>query len=247
MTQTRKPTAQSDEDTTKSITATTRGSGGGATTAMRVIVPLQGVVQGRGGLVLGSVIPCALFYFLQFYLKRNRSGGPTTPPPAETTTSPSADQLEEVSSGLQRVQSRLLLSPRGSGSPAPISSRANSIVKQADGPYYVGLNRVSEDPYDETSNPDGIIQLGLAENKLSLDLVQGWLVENGKDAFDGQDLSIILQAVAGFMSQVMERPVSFNPSRIVLTAGATPAIEMLTFCLADAGNAYLVPSPYYPE
>ena len=46
---------------------------------MRIVVPLQGVVQGRGGLVLGSLIPCALFYFLQLYIKRNR------PPPGSPT------------------------------------------------------------------------------------------------------------------------------------------------------------------
>jgi aminotransferase len=48
------------------------------------------------------------------------------------------------------------------------------------------------------------------------------------------------------MSQIMENAVSFNPSLMVLTAGANPAIEMLSFCLADSGNAFLVPTPYYP-
>ncbi|KAA8522307.1 hypothetical protein F0562_012980 [Nyssa sinensis] len=250
-------TTQPDEDSTKPTTTTT--SGGGATTAMRVIVPLQGVVQGRGGLVLGSVIPCALFYFLQFYLKRNRSG-PTTPPSPPARSS-SFGQLTEVTSGLHRVQSRSVVSPRGSSGPAHISSRANSIARQTDNPYYVGLKRVSDDPYDESSNPDGVIQLGLAENRLSLDLVQDWLADNAKDSIIGRDLSIsgiatyqpldglmeLKVAVASFMSQVMERSVSFNPSQIVLTAGATPAIETLSFCLADAGNAFLVPSPYYPD
>ncbi|XP_059661684.1 1-aminocyclopropane-1-carboxylate synthase 6-like isoform X2 [Cornus florida] len=249
MTRTRIPIAQPDEDTTKPTT-NTAGGGGGATTAMRVIVPLQGVVQGRGGLVLGSVIPCALFYFWQLYLKRNRSD--PQPPPSEVT---------ELSSGLSRSQSRSVLSPRGSSGPAYISSRANSIGKQADSPYHVGLKRVSENPYDEASNPDGVIQLGLAENKLSLDLVQDWLAKNAKDSIIGRDLSIsgiasyqpfdglmeLKVAVAGFMSQVMEGSVSFSPSQIVLTAGATPAIEMLSFCLADVGNAFLVPSPYCPE
>lgn len=58
---------------------------------------------------------------------------------------------------------------------------------------------------------------------------------------------LLLQAVAGFMSQVMDGSVSFNPSQIVLTAGASPAIEILSFCVADPGNAFLVPSPYCPE
>lgn len=48
------------------------------------------------------------------------------------------------------------------------------------------------------------------------------------------------------MSRVTGRTVTFDPSQIVLTAGATPAIEMLSFCLADSGNALLVPTPYYP-
>ncbi|CAL2259706.1 unnamed protein product [Prunus armeniaca] len=93
--------------------------------------------------------------------------------------------------------------------------------------------KVSEDPYDELGNPDGVIQLGLDENKLSLDLVRDWLVENAEDAilgggepgisgiacyqpFDGfMELKV---AVAGFMSQVMKNSVFFNPSQIVLTA-----------------------------
>ncbi|XP_022865543.1 probable aminotransferase ACS10, partial [Olea europaea var. sylvestris] len=49
------------------------------------------------------------------------------------------------------------------------------------------------------------------------------------------------------MSQVIEKPMFFNPAQIVLTAGATPAIEILSFCLADPGNAFLAPSPYYPD
>ncbi|TYH07088.1 hypothetical protein ES288_A08G205100v1 [Gossypium darwinii] len=240
-------------------------TGGGGGTAMRVIVPLQGVVQGRGGLVLGSIIPCALFYFLQFYLKRNRDdpddkneSNSTSQNP--TTRSPSSEHLTELP-GLTRSLSRALLSPRNSG-PVSISARVSGIVKGGDSPYYMGLKRVKEDPYDELDNPNGVIQLGLAENKLSLDLVKDWLAENAREAIlgNGKELSVsgiapyqpfdglmeFKVAVAGFMSQVMENAVSFNPSQMVLTAGATPAIEILSFCLADTGNAFLVPTPYYP-
>lgn len=152
-----------DEDS-RAAARTSSGGGGGWGTAMRVIVPLQGVVQGRGGLVLGSVIPCALFYFLQLYLKRNRSRPSPTPPPSPSS---SAEHLADVSTaGLQRSQSRAHLSPRGSAGPAHVSSRAGSILKGGDTPDIVGLKRVEEDPYDELANPDGIIQLGLAENKV---------------------------------------------------------------------------------
>lgn len=130
-------------------------------TTMRVIVPLQGVVQGRGGLVLGSVIPCALFYFLQLYLRGRNRSAPTPPPAPE-------DQLPEVDV-LSRSLSRTHLSPRGSGGPTYVSGRASLVARSGDSPCDVGLRKVSEDPYDELRNPDGVIQLGLAENKV------GWV------------------------------------------------------------------------
>lgn len=52
--------------------------------------------------------------------------------------------------------------------------------------------------------------------------------------------------MAGFMSRVMGGGVSFDPSQLLLTSGATAAVEVLCFCLADPGNAFLVPTPYYP-
>lgn len=146
-----------------SSTTTSTGGGGGAAAGMRVIVPLQGVVQGSGGLVLGSVIPCALFYFLQLYLKsRGRGGGRAPPPEIEA---PSTDDAIQPS-GLQRVHSRMLLSPRGQGGPAAVSSRANAIVRQREGPYYEGLKRAEEDVFDEVENPNGVIQLCSTENRV---------------------------------------------------------------------------------
>ncbi|XP_052210234.1 probable aminotransferase ACS12 [Diospyros lotus] len=222
-------------------------STGGGGTAMRLIVPLQGVVQGRGGLILGSLIPCALFYFLQVYLKRHRS------PPK------SPSDIGE----LLRTASRSNLARSASVGRAHVSSRASSIAKSNDSPYYIGLDRVREDAYDELKNPNGIVQLGLAENRLSLDLIDHWLLQNLNVSMlggGGDDLGIsgiatyqpsdglweLKVAMAGFMSQIMGGAVSFNPSQLVLTAGATPAIEILCFCLADQGNAFLVPAPYYP-
>ncbi|XP_074577707.1 1-aminocyclopropane-1-carboxylate synthase 6-like isoform X2 [Curcuma longa] len=224
---------------------------------MRLIVPLQAVVQGRGGLVLGSLIPCALFYFLQFYLRRHRPSSSSSPPPSSSSES----NLPELTS-MHRSFSRNLLSPRGSAGPSRISSRGAALARGDDNPYYVGLKRCAEDPYDASSNPDGFVQLGLAENRLSLDLIRDWLVSNWKDSLllEEQELSVrglatyqphdglmeLKMAVAEFMGQIMQGSISFNPSQLVLTAGATPAVEILSFCLADAGNAFLVPSPYYP-
>lgn len=40
--------------------------------------------------------------------------------------------------------------------------------------------------------------------------------------------------------------MSFDPNNLVLTAGATSANEALVFCLAEKGDAILIPTPYYP-
>ncbi|KAF9668268.1 hypothetical protein SADUNF_Sadunf15G0111300 [Salix dunnii] len=228
-------------------------------TGMRLIVPLQGIVQGRGGLLLGTLIPCALFYFFQLYTKRNRGNSSNTPsnPPSPSSSSPNLAELPRTSSRLS------LFSRVGSSGPVSVSSRASLIVRENDSPYYIGLEKVSKDPYDKVRNPDGIIQLGLSENRLSFDLIEKWMVENVREAMvgrDGEHLSIngiaayqpsdglmeLKVALAGFMSQVMRKVVSLDPSQIVLTAGATPAVEILCFCLADHGNAFLIPTPYYP-
>ncbi|KAM3736429.1 hypothetical protein ACB098_10G163000 [Castanea mollissima] len=127
-----------------------------------------------------------------------------------------------------------------------------SIARLNDSSYYIGLDRVSEDPYHKLDNPNGIIQLGLSENRLSFDLIEKWLSENTKESVmgrDGGDLSIsriapyqpsdelveFKVAMADFICQVMGRAVSFDPSQMILC-----------FCLADPGNAFLVPTPYYP-
>lgn len=121
-----------------------RGPGTGA--VMRVIVPLQGVVQGRGGVVLGSVIPCALFYFLQLYLKRHRS---------------ERAPREEVPPPPRRPS-------RSSRKPVLVSSRAVHVIDDENSPYYRGWQAYKENPYDAEHNPDGIIQMGLAENQVGI-------------------------------------------------------------------------------
>lgn len=55
-----------------------------------------------------------------------------------------------------------------------------------------------------------------------------------------------MQAVANFMSKVRGGRVRFDPDRILMSGGATGANELIMFCLADPGDAFLVPTPYYP-
>ncbi|KAI3888774.1 hypothetical protein MKX03_000070 [Papaver bracteatum] len=90
----------------------------------------------------------------------------------------------------------------------------------------VGLSKVANCMTNWT-NPNGVIQMGLAENQ-------------GKCFFqDYHGLLTFRKAMASFMESVREGRVKFDPERVVLTAGATAANELITFVLADPGDACL--------
>ena len=55
-----------------------------------------------------------------------------------------------------------------------------------------------------------------------------------------------VQALADFMGELRGDKVKFEPHKLVLTAGSTSANETLMFCLAEPGEAFLLPTPYYP-
>ncbi|CAN1778275.1 1-aminocyclopropane-1-carboxylate synthase [Linum perenne] len=128
--------------------------------------------------------------------------------------------------------------------------------------YFDGWKAYDSDPYHHQNNPEGVIQMGLAENQLCFDLVENWVKNNpeasictseGSSGFkdiaifqDYHGLPQFRNAVANFMAKVRGDRVKFDPDRIVMAGGATGAHETLAFCLADPGEALLVPTPYYP-
>ncbi|KAL2517196.1 1-aminocyclopropane-1-carboxylate synthase-like protein 1 [Abeliophyllum distichum] len=128
--------------------------------------------------------------------------------------------------------------------------------------YFDGWKAYDSDPYHPTNNSHGVIQMGLAENQLCFDLIQEWVENNpkasictpeGSNGFkdiaiyqDYHGLPEFRNAVARFMEKVRGNKVKFNPDSIVMSGGATGAHETLAFCLADPGDAFLVPTPYYP-
>ena len=48
-----------------------------------------------------------------------------------------------------------------------LSKVAVSETHGEDSPYFAGWKAYDENPYDETTNPSGVIQMGLAENQVS--------------------------------------------------------------------------------
>ncbi|XP_024987224.1 1-aminocyclopropane-1-carboxylate synthase-like isoform X2 [Cynara cardunculus var. scolymus] len=143
-----------------------------------------------------------------------------------------------------------------------LSKIATSDQHGENSPYFDGWKAYDQDPFHPTQNPNGVIQMGLAENQLSLDLIEKWIAKNPKSSIctiDGVDrfkdianfqdyhgLYKFREAIANFMGKARGNRVTFDPERIVMGGGATGASESLIFCLADPGDGFLVPTPYYP-
>ncbi|AEE82992.1 1-aminocyclopropane-1-carboxylate synthase 6 [Arabidopsis thaliana] len=128
--------------------------------------------------------------------------------------------------------------------------------------YFDGWKAYEENPFHPIDRPDGVIQMGLAENQLCGDLMRKWVLKHpeasictseGVNQFsdiaifqDYHGLPEFRQAVAKFMEKTRNNKVKFDPDRIVMSGGATGAHETVAFCLANPGDGFLVPTPYYP-
>ncbi|CAJ1973498.1 unnamed protein product [Sphenostylis stenocarpa] len=136
-----------------------------------------------------------------------------------------------------------------------LSRKASEDSHGQDSYYFLGWQEYEKNPYHLIRNPTGIIQMGLAENQLSFDLLKSWLRRNPdivgmkKDGLSSLVLDhevISYGELVEFMSKIRGNGVKFAPEKLVLTAGATHANEIMMFCLADPGEAFILPTPYYP-
>jgi len=105
------------------------------------------------------------------------------------------------------------------------------------------------DPYDATTNPDGFVNFGTAENHLVWDLVAPRLaaapplVEADAHYAPMQGTEAFRAALARYLSALIACPVAAQS--LVVAAGCSALVEALGFALADAGDAFVIPAPYY--
>ncbi|MED6159679.1 acetyl-coenzyme A synthetase 2 [Stylosanthes scabra] len=104
-------------------------------------------------------------------------------------------------------------------------------------PYFDGWKAYDRNPFHSTKNPQGVIQMGLAENQLCFDLIEEWIRNNPKasictpegvhmfrDIANFQDyhgLPQFRKGVANFMSKARGGRVKYDPERILMSGGAT--------------------------
>ncbi|KAK8518291.1 hypothetical protein V6N13_027765 [Hibiscus sabdariffa] len=94
---------------------------------------------------------------------------PPTLPETTPFTQPSVQSFSSLKlAELTRTSSRSNMFSCGSNGQVWISSRTIPITKPNDLSYYIRLDKVSEDLFDRFGNPDGVIQLGLSENRASI-------------------------------------------------------------------------------
>lgn len=111
--------------------------------------------------------------------------------------------------------------------------------------------------YDKETNPAGLINMGTAEshlvNKEVCDLLRksaermeltGYNIHYNK--FEGSDE--FRTAIAGHWQKIIfkdDTEVTLTKDNVATCAGCTVALETLAVLLADPGDVFLIPAPYY--
>ncbi|XP_049403451.1 1-aminocyclopropane-1-carboxylate synthase 4-like [Solanum stenotomum] len=124
-------------------------------------------------------------------------------------------------------------------------------------PYVEGMKAYDNNPFHPVKNPNGVILMNLADNQLSVDRIKEyWTKKNPQISVeffakfanfqDYHGLPEFTEAIAKYMEETRGGKVKFDPKRVVMSAEANGAKQTLISCLADPGDALLVPAPFYP-
>ncbi|KAJ5555114.1 hypothetical protein N7535_007558 [Penicillium sp. DV-2018c] len=111
---------------------------------------------------------------------------------------------------------------------------------------------VIKDCWSATTNPNGYVNVGVAENTMMHDellkyinkpheLPVKYLTYND----GGSGSSRLKAAIAGFLNRHMKPVTPLEPGHIIATNGVSSAIEHVVWSFADAGEGVLLGRPYY--
>ncbi|XP_064221075.1 exostosin-2 isoform X1 [Aotus nancymaae] len=116
-----------------------------------------------------------------------------------------------------------------------------------------GYRTYHMDEYDEDKNPSGIINFGTSENKLCFDLLSRrlsqsdmqWLEPSLLQYPDWRGHLFLREEVAKFLTFYCKSPVPLKPENVVVLNGGASLFSALATVLCEAGEAFLIPTPYY--
>ncbi len=167
----------------------TSSSSTSARDTMRIIVPLQGLLQGRSGLALGVILPLLSFYFIQLRpkqqqqlqkkkKKKNSSRRSTLgdsqllPLPVELAAAAnSRSENSEQQQDPQKDSSEATASEIHNNNFSQPKNLTETIISEralwVSKTFNSASNLVANNAYDPLQNPRGCIELGVSLNKVS--------------------------------------------------------------------------------
>ena len=117
---------------------------------------------------------------------------------------------------------------------------------------HVAILRSLANKYHPDHNPEGFVNLAVAENSLMHDELIDYVNNNvyfqpdvltyGCGGIGTEDLR---SAIASFVQRKFGTHAHLNAENIVCTSGLTNAVESITFAVADAGDGILLARPFY--
>lgn len=119
--------------------------------------------------------------------------------------------------------------------------------------YLAGARAVPK--YNAESQPDGLLNLSVAENRMLEDMLVPRVNAVASTEFPAsgiyyqntQGLDEVRNAMAAHFSAVLTPTHRYNflPENLVVGAGCNAVLENLFFSIAEHGDGVLVPAPYY--
>lgn len=126
-------------------------------------------------------------------------------------------------------------------------------------PDYLVTGASSQTCFHPTQSPSGLLQMSVAENKcveksilnriLELTPAQAAFTADAIYYQDTRGRLACREAMSRFLSRLSNgagRPqYKFSPDHVYMGAGCNAALENLIFCLTEAKDAVLIPTPFY--
>ncbi|KNC96349.1 uncharacterized protein SPPG_08250 [Spizellomyces punctatus DAOM BR117] len=135
----------------------------------------------------------------------------------------------------------------------PCTSRLAQAAAAHKSPLLEGLSRALANPYDAVASPNGVVNLGTAENHLmfpelleklnssSIRQVTEDMLKYG--TMHGSEP--LRKAVANLFNKYLKPCTAIRPDEITIHAGCGATVNNIAQTIANPGEGILVPTPYY--
>jgi aspartate/methionine/tyrosine aminotransferase len=120
--------------------------------------------------------------------------------------------------------------------------------------YFGAFMAAAADPFQPDAPSRGVINLCVAEDKLSADLVAAKLAATAVAASppaealgytDMRGMGALRASLARYVTRSLAPGVPCDPAHLCLSAGCGAVFDMLAWTLAGAGDSFLIPAPLY--